>query len=340
MKTRTVVFMVALLFATVTSSIAFVPNLLNFQGTLADSNGNPVNDTLGMEFSIYSDSSGGGPYWSESHTSVEVIDGLLRVQLGSHVEFPPYLFDRSELWVGITISPDLTELSPRQRLAAMPYAFEAEEADHAVLADTASYALTDDDWSVSGSNIYRNTGYVGIGTTSPQDLLQVGVGDESAIRIGYNPQMVLHRDVANNKFKIQLTGGGYAGKVLQLGRDDGGHDISLIGNVGVGTTDPSENLQVEGGFKVGASGVVYDEMMELTGQTSSMGYSSNISYPEGYDMENTRVLSCELKYNGTEWISINEHWDYELKSTGIKLNHPDAVAYHLTPYRLLIAKVQ
>ncbi len=78
-----------------------------------------------------------------------------------------------------------------------------------------------------------HNGKVGIGTTNPQNLLQVGTGDESSIRLGLNPQLILSRDVANQKFKIQLTGSGYSGKVLQLGRDDAQHDIMLSGDVKV-----------------------------------------------------------------------------------------------------------
>jgi len=88
-------------------------------------------------------------------------------------------------------------------------------------------------------------GDVGIGTTSPNHLLHIGTGDESAIQLGDNPCLLLERSVAENLFRIQLVGGGYIGNVLQLGRDNQGHDIALMGNVGVGTTNHSTKLHVE-----------------------------------------------------------------------------------------------
>jgi hypothetical protein len=87
-------------------------------------------------------------------------------------------------------------------------------------------------------------GRVGIGTANPHDMLQVGVGDEAAIRVGNSPQMMLSRDVANNRFRIQLTGVNYLGKVLQIGRDDQTHNIALMGNVGIGTDNPARKLHI------------------------------------------------------------------------------------------------
>ncbi|MCP4712344.1 MAG: hypothetical protein GY869_27295 [Planctomycetes bacterium] len=77
--------------------------------------------------------------------------------------------------------------------------------------------------------------------------MQVGAGDEAEIRVGRDPQLVLRRDVANDKFKIQVTGSGYNGKVLQIGRDDENHDILLTGDVGVGTSNPQARLHVANG---------------------------------------------------------------------------------------------
>jgi hypothetical protein len=128
-----------------------------------------------MEFAIYQDSVGVVPLWNETHASVEIVDGLFWVKLGSLTPVPTSLFDGSQLWLGITISPDLTELAPRQPLVTVPYGFKSEESDYAAFADTADYAINappDDDWVILTDDIYRRTGKVGIGRSSDLRCLQ------------------------------------------------------------------------------------------------------------------------------------------------------------------------
>ena len=42
-----------------------VPSLINYQGRLTDSGGNPINNTLVIQFSIYEVSTGGVFRWQE-----------------------------------------------------------------------------------------------------------------------------------------------------------------------------------------------------------------------------------------------------------------------------------
>ena len=140
MKVQTLVITLAVILMIVTGTFADVPSQINFQGTLTDSAGNPITDTIGrMQFSIYSDSVGGSTLWGGSHSDVQVNEGLFRVILGESNPLPSTLFDGSTLWLGIMITPDGQDMYPRQPLVTVPYGFKAQTADHAVTADTASY---------------------------------------------------------------------------------------------------------------------------------------------------------------------------------------------------------
>jgi hypothetical protein len=88
------------------------------------------------------------------------VDGLFTVILGDStaLNLP---FDET-YWLGIQVNAD-PELVPRIQLAAAPYALRA------AVADTAS----DDDWVIAGSDVYRLSGNVGIGTDNPGEMLDI-----------------------------------------------------------------------------------------------------------------------------------------------------------------------
>ena len=120
-----------------------VPHQINYQGYLTDTDGNPVSErSLEMHFAVYPDPLFGFTLWSETQ-SVDVEDGVYNVLLGTVTPFPFGLFS-DDRYLGITVGTD-QEMSPRQRLVSVPYAFTAEEADtlEGYIAD--DFAFTDHD---------------------------------------------------------------------------------------------------------------------------------------------------------------------------------------------------
>jgi hypothetical protein len=180
MSIRTFITVVVMGVLCTTTALAEVPHYINFQGTLTDTSGNPLNETIDrMTFSIYADSVGGNDLWSESYSNVPVNNGLFYVTLGSRTALPPAIFNDDILWLGIMISPDPLDLSPRQRIVTVPYGFKSLQSD---TSHFAFLATTDNDWTMSGNNIYRTTGNVGIGTSAPTTKLQVTGG----MKVGYS----------------------------------------------------------------------------------------------------------------------------------------------------------
>jgi len=145
-----------------------VPNLIDFQGRLTDDNGNAVNGTVNITFSIYDVDTGGTALWSESQ-AVDVTEGLFNVTLGNITPLDESYFISPDRWIGILVETD-NEMSPRTRITSVPYALQS------------GTSTPDDDWTIDGDNVYHETGNVGIGTTTPDEELSV-VGK---VRASYN----------------------------------------------------------------------------------------------------------------------------------------------------------
>ncbi|MGH8004115.1 MAG: hypothetical protein ACRECJ_05275, partial [Limisphaerales bacterium] len=114
---------------------AAVPNLINFQGMLRNSSGNPVpNGSYSVEFKIYSAETGGVPLWSETQ-SVQVENGNLSVVLGSVNSTPDFLSVFSGppyglRWLGLAVNGE-SEMIPRSQLVSVPFALFAGSVDGA-----------------------------------------------------------------------------------------------------------------------------------------------------------------------------------------------------------------
>ncbi len=65
-----------------------VPDLLDYQGSITDATGVPLTENVSISFAIYGVETGGSAFWSETHTNVNVFDGLFHVLLGSVTSLP------------------------------------------------------------------------------------------------------------------------------------------------------------------------------------------------------------------------------------------------------------
>ena len=127
------------------SSLTAVPEVISYQGVLTDSEGAPLDTTVDITFTIYS---GEEQLWSEPHSSVAIEGGLFNVLLGSITPIQPDLFSGGETYLGVKVGDD-DEMTPWQRIASTPYAFD-----------------------VHGLDVDAE-GKVGIGTTEPSYTLHV-----------------------------------------------------------------------------------------------------------------------------------------------------------------------
>jgi hypothetical protein len=126
--------------------------------------------------------------------------------------------------------------------------------------------------------------------------------------------------------------------------------IDSDGHVGIGTSVPTANLHVEGGTKIGSSGVTFNELREITGTTGASGTGTSIALPSGYTAENTRVLSYEIKVFGTSWFGLGSHFralpagslynqSYIMVGTTLYVYYPNDADYHSRDFRVLIMQI-
>lgn len=103
-------------------------NAIAYQGRLAFSDGTPVTGTRSMIFRLYNTATGGTALWEEQWTganSIQVVNGLFDVMLGSRVAIPATLAANSNsLFLGISVDTD-GEMSPRLQLGSTPFAMQA-----------------------------------------------------------------------------------------------------------------------------------------------------------------------------------------------------------------------
>ena len=136
---------------------AQVPRTLHYQGFLTNAAGVPLNATLSMVFSIYASTGGNEILWDETHNPVQVTNGRFAVTLGGNT--PLTLPFDQEYFLGVAVGGD-NEMSPRQRLAAAPYAHRAASVDGAgvsgdIIVGKVTYSAPREHRIVIGESMFR-----------------------------------------------------------------------------------------------------------------------------------------------------------------------------------------
>lgn len=114
--------------ALATSAGAAVPEILPYAGHLEEG-GAPYDGNISAVFSLYDDEAAGAELWSESWSSVPVVDGAFVLDLGASAGNPlgADVLDGRVLWLEVSVNGQT--LSPRTPLYAAPYAVRATVAD-------------------------------------------------------------------------------------------------------------------------------------------------------------------------------------------------------------------
>ena len=234
---------------------AATSNQLNFQGRLLTASGALVPDGVyNMEFDLYNVSSGGSSLWTEDRLvtntqGVSVQNGYYSVYLGEYDAFPAIDWSQ-DLYLGMTIrgtsscawgscTPADSEMTPRFKLTAVPYAFRASN----VASSSTNAASTNSDGvSITTGNALGATSNSGnitvdVGTaTGTAGTISLGSSNASALTIGRAGVTTTLQG------SVSLTGAGTALNVTNNATIGG--VLQVNGNTTLGDTPGSDTLTV------------------------------------------------------------------------------------------------
>ncbi len=147
---------------------AAINKQLNYQGKLQDADGITVPDgSYNMKFTIYDAASGGNILWTARETdacgapfnpdtkSINVSSGVFSTLLGESGDCPITLdFNSDAYYLGVTVGTD-SEMTPRKRIGAAGYAFNADLLDgvsEEYFAQLAENEMVTGSWEFNGLN--------------------------------------------------------------------------------------------------------------------------------------------------------------------------------------------
>lgn len=200
--------------------------------------------------------------------------------------------------------------------------------------------------------VVTGEGNVGIGTTNPSlDLTVYGeIQSRIALQIShsgtgpYDGLQFIHGNGTNGTSWIVNA----EDHPLHLGTW-GRNDITITDRqVGIQTSAPGANLDVNGDVILGISGTRFIEIQEITGITGTRSFTSYTDkLPSGWTGAKTRVLSLEIQFNSNNggWFSTG----YSHRPGGVEIAchlihanrdmtiyYPDLDLFHGRAWRAMI----
>ena len=270
---KAILLSVSILLISLAYSFAEVPCKINYQGRLIKDNV-PVDGTKKMRFSIHDSATGGNELWASGDVNVTVHNGLFRYVIGSDggdlssIDWTA----GQELYLEVEVETEI--LTPREELYSYPYAINS----HLLEGKTKEYFInTSGDAQTKQGNL-NIMGNLGIGTTGPSNKLDVAgsirsvggtISAELASDVGGNVAFVNPNKTGatTRDWRIFNMTGSY-GNALKFWRyyadgtnagpsvtfwDNGNvqmtNNLTVAGNVGIGTTSPQAKLDVNGEIK-------------------------------------------------------------------------------------------
>lgn len=127
-----------------------IPSTLNYQGFLRQPDGSLTTGVYHITAKIYNVATAGSPLYTTTLPDVTVRDGLFNIVLGDNPALSPSVFANAPLYIGISLDGG-AELIPRQRLHAVPWAFQASTLINNAQAQTVQGLTSNGNLNVNGN---------------------------------------------------------------------------------------------------------------------------------------------------------------------------------------------
>ena len=237
--------------------------MINYQGKVTDSDGQPLDGTYSIQFCIYDQETGGTALWSETQ-SVEVQNGIFNILLGSVDDFPSNLFNGAERWLQLEIEGEV--LSSRQQIVSVVYALRADKANESDYADDSDRLDGHDyssDWEPDGYNPDNPPGSTTRGEPTWNEVDARDYGRSGVAADLYEETTMLTDKYVNEGQSSSITSdmivdGTIQETDLSFSPSGDGHSLDAAdgspvdavyvdndGKIGIGTTSPSAGLTIK-----------------------------------------------------------------------------------------------
>jgi hypothetical protein len=204
------------------STLSGVPRLIRVTGSFRPANGLPPSPVEIVTLAIYAEEKGGAPLWQETQNVTIDGEGHYTIVLGTTLPdgLPLELFAASEpRWLAMHVERPGEGDQPRVQLTSVPYALRASDADTLGGKPASAYVLADSNASSTGktagasdvaaplvanaswipvavdnagglgnSTMFQSGPFLGVGTTTPVDIMHVSFTDPNGAFTGYSVQ--------------------------------------------------------------------------------------------------------------------------------------------------------